>query len=54
VPGFLLKAALGEMATMLLEGQRAVPKALIDAGFHFRYSEVEETLRAVLGREELN
>ncbi len=48
VPAFVLKAALGEMATMLLEGQRVVPKALVDAGFQFRYRGLGEALSAIL------
>jgi uncharacterized protein (TIGR01777 family) len=48
VPAFVLKAALGEMATMLLEGQRVVPRALVDAGFQFRYRRLGEALSAVL------
>ena len=37
VPAFALKAAFGEMATMLLEGQKVLPKRTLGAGFPFRY-----------------
>jgi hypothetical protein len=36
VPGFVLKVALGEMAGIVLTGQRAVPKKAIDAGYTFK------------------
>ncbi len=48
VPGFALRAALGEFADVLLTGQRAVPRAALAAGYRFRYDVLEEALRAVL------
>ena len=36
-PAFALKIALGEMSTVLLDGQRAIPKKLQDLGFTFTY-----------------
>lgn len=49
VPGFALKAMLGEFAEEgVLSGQRLVPKALIDSGFRFAHSTVDEALAAVL------
>ncbi len=49
VPGFVLKAAMGEMATMVLEGQRVLPRRLTEAGFSFRFSRLEQALRDLLG-----
>jgi uncharacterized protein (TIGR01777 family) len=46
VPAFVLKFALGEMAQMLLTGQRAVPAAAEKLGFQFRYPHVQEALEA--------
>lgn len=46
VPAFALKLALGEMAQMLLTGQRAVPAAAEKLGFQFRYPHVQEALEA--------
>src|SRR5690606_27575159 len=48
VPGFALKLALGEMSQVLLASQRAVPKAALNAGFAFRYTDVEHALQACL------
>ena len=50
VPGFVLKLALGEMSGMLLGGQRAIPKKLIDAGYAFKYPTIDDTLAAILKR----
>lgn len=48
VPGFLLKAALGELSSVLLQGSRASNKKLLATGFHFRYPELEGALRDLL------
>lgn len=44
VPGFALKLVLGEFASALLEGQRAVPEALLADGFQFRFPTLESAL----------
>jgi uncharacterized protein (TIGR01777 family) len=44
VPEFGLRAAMGEMAAVLLSSQRVLPKAIIAAGYRFRF----ETLAAAL------
>lgn len=50
VPGPVLRLVLGEVADeLLLAGQRAVPAALQEAGFDFRYRELEAALAAIYG-----
>jgi len=49
-PTFALKLALGEVASMVLEGQRAAPKKLLDLGFKFRFPDAESALRDLLGK----
>ncbi len=44
VPAPVLKILLGEMATMLLEGQNVEPKVLLDSGFHFKFPNLESAL----------
>jgi uncharacterized protein (TIGR01777 family) len=49
MPGFILRLALGEMADeMLLSGQRVLPERLIEAGFEFKYPEIDKALNAIL------
>jgi len=43
-----VKAALGEMSTLILDGQRAVPERLLEAGFEFRFTDAELALRDIL------
>lgn len=52
VPAFGPKLLLGRelAATLLLEGQRVLPDVLLDAGFEFRYDDLESALAAILGR----
>lgn len=47
-PGLALRIVLGEMADMLLYGQRAVPHRLLELGYVFRYPEAEGALRNLL------
>ncbi|HZR82064.1 MAG TPA: TIGR01777 family oxidoreductase [Candidatus Binatia bacterium] len=48
VPAFALRLALGEMAEMLLQGQRVVPRAALGAGYAFLYPKLEDALREAL------
>jgi len=48
VPGFLLRIGLGDMADMLLTGQRVVPAAAQKLGFEFRYPNLPQALQACI------
>ncbi|WP_339650242.1 TIGR01777 family oxidoreductase [Halopseudomonas pelagia] len=52
LPGFILKATLGEMAGLLLTGQNAVPDKLLKAGYVFQFEYLDAALAAVLKTEE--
>ncbi|WP_323752244.1 TIGR01777 family oxidoreductase [Marinobacter sp.] len=45
LPAPVLKLALGEMAGLLLTGQKAVPVRLQSEGFEFRYTDLQSALR---------
>jgi uncharacterized protein (TIGR01777 family) len=47
-PAFALRLLLGEMSTVLLDGQRAVPRRLLGLGFTFRFPDAEAALRDLL------
>jgi uncharacterized protein (TIGR01777 family) len=49
VPGFMIKLLVGEMAVVVLEGRRALPKKIIDAGYEFKHTNAEDACREVLG-----
>lgn len=44
VPGFILRVLLGDMSTMVLEGQNVSSKKLRDLGFEFLYPKIEVAL----------
>jgi uncharacterized protein (TIGR01777 family) len=44
VPGFALRAALGEKAVLVLDGQRPAPRRLLEAGYAFRFPHLEPAL----------
>lgn len=47
-PRFAMQLALGEVSTVVLDGQNAVPAALQQAGFTFKYPDLEPALRNLL------
>jgi len=44
LPDFLLKLIFGEMSTLLIDGQKVLPKALLGAGFEFKHQMLKEAL----------
>lgn len=48
VPAFVIKAVLGEMSTVVLDGRRAMPKKILDAGFKFRFEHDTEAWKDIL------
>lgn len=48
VPAFAIRLALGEMSTVVLNGQRAVPKRLLSLGFSFRFPELKKALNNLI------
>jgi len=50
VPGFILKIVLGELGSVALTGQRAVPEKALKTGYEFKYPEIKGALMAILKR----
>ncbi|MBV2132634.1 TIGR01777 family oxidoreductase [Pseudomonas sp. MAP12] len=49
-PACVLRLALGEMSDLLLGGQHLQPRRTLDAGYHFRFPDLEAALVDLLGR----
>ncbi len=49
-PAFAIRLLLGEMSTVVLDGQRAVPHRLQELGFAFQFPEAEAAVRDLLTR----
>lgn len=45
VPGFVVKMAMGKLASAFLEGQNVLPKNLLDMGFRFRFTDIGEAFQ---------
>jgi hypothetical protein len=45
LPEFLLRATLGEMSVMLVDGRFARPKRLLESGFKFKYGKLSAALK---------
>ena len=45
VPAWLLRLGFGEMATLLLGGQRALPQRIQQSGFTFQFNKLSEALQ---------
>lgn len=48
VPGFVLRAAMGEFASVLLASQKAIPRAVQAAGYDFAHPQLDEALRSIV------
>ncbi len=51
IPGSLLGTLLGEFGSVLLDGQRAIPKKLLDSGYSFRFPTLNQALRDLIGNK---
>ena len=52
-PAWLLRLGLGELAGLLLGGQRALPNRLLAAGFVFTFNDLPSALNDLLGSEDV-
>ncbi len=47
-PGFMIKLALGEFGSVILGGQRILPRRLLEEGFVFQYPDIDKALRSII------
>jgi len=47
-PGFMIRLILGEFGTVILKGQRVIPKRLLDHGFKFQYPDIKQALQSLI------
>ena len=47
-PGFMVKLVLGEFGSVILEGQRVIPRRLLDKGFVFQYPDIDKALQGIV------
>ena len=49
VPGLAIRLLYGDMAEMVTEGQRAIPKRAQELGYAFAHPDLDEALASALG-----
>lgn len=47
VPGFVLQAVYGDAASVVLDGQKVLPKRLLGMGFKFEHADIDSAMKAV-------
>jgi len=47
-PSFLVKLVLGEFGSVILKGQKVIPKRLLENGFSFQYPDIYTALQNIL------
>jgi hypothetical protein len=51
VPEFAVKLVFGELAQMVLQGPKVLPKALLDHGFDFHFPKIREALQDIVAKK---
>jgi uncharacterized protein (TIGR01777 family) len=47
-PGFMIRLVLGEFGSVILKGQRVLPRRLLESGFVFQHPDIHEALESVV------
>lgn len=48
LPAFVIRLVLSEAASLILEGQRVIPKHLVAKGFDFKYKSIQDALKSLV------
>ena len=48
-PAFMIKLVLGEFGSVILKGQKVLPRRLLDKGFVFQYPDLDHALQSIVG-----
>lgn len=49
-PAIMIKLVLGEFGSVILKGQRVIPKKLMENGFIFQYADIHDALQGIAGK----
>ena len=50
-PAFAMRLVMGEMADTVLHGSRVIPQRMIEAGFEFKFEDIEAAFRDLIQRK---
>ncbi|MFC2028896.1 TIGR01777 family oxidoreductase [Chloroflexota bacterium] len=48
IPSIFLKILFGEMSTLVIDGQYAIPDKLMASNYHFKFSNIDDALKEIL------
>ncbi len=51
-PGFMLRLMLGEVANVVTQGQRVLPRRALELGYQFQYPNLDEALKQILASDD--
>jgi NAD dependent epimerase/dehydratase family enzyme len=51
VPAFVLKILFGEMSSILLGSQRVIPQRLIEQGYEFLYTDLNDVFSSIFNKK---
>jgi len=49
-PGFMIRLMLGEFGSVILQGQRVVPRRLLENGFVFQHPEIDGAIASIVAK----
>jgi len=49
-PGFMVKLVLGEFGSVILDGQRVIPRRLLENGFVFEYPDIDKAVGNIVSQ----
>jgi uncharacterized protein (TIGR01777 family) len=49
IPEFIFRTMFGEVSTVVVDGQRVLPKRLLELGYQFQFPQLEPAIRDTLG-----
>jgi uncharacterized protein len=51
-PAFMLKLAFGEMANLIVKGQRVLPKRVLELGYKFQFPDIDAALADIFAKKQ--
>jgi uncharacterized protein (TIGR01777 family) len=49
-PGFMVRLVLGEFGSVVLKGQKVIPRRLLENGYDFKYQDIDKAIASIVVR----
>jgi uncharacterized protein (TIGR01777 family) len=50
MPGFMVRSVLGEFGSVILKGQKVIPRRLLENGYDFKYQDIDKAIVSIVVR----